>query len=251
MSNENPLWGEDKIANEMKLKLGVEHSTATVRKYKNDPLTPKQKSQRWLTFLKNHASAILACDVLVQHTIAFKVFYIFVIMNLKTRKVYINVTEHPTLMWVKQQIREATGDGANVRFMIHDNDRIYGQYGAGGGADVDGRHCRSHLDRWLGCTMGIEGVPIPYGAPRANAYCERFNRTLREEALNHFVFLSERHIRRVVLAFAEYYNRARPHQGTHCIPDPWPAVRTPPSPQGKVISMPVLNGLHHDYRRAA
>jgi len=99
--------------------------------------------------------------------------------------------------------------------------------------------------------MGIVGVPIPYGAPNANPHVERFHRTLRAEALNHFIFLSERHVLRVCREFVRYYNGARPSQATYAIPDPYPELRRPPRAIGKVIAHPVLLGVLHDYRRAA
>ncbi len=79
----------------------------------------------------------------------------------------------------------------------------------------------------------------------------RFNRTLREEALNHFLFLSFGHIRRVLDEYARYYNGARPSQATHAIPAPYPALREPPPVDGKVVALPVLGGNHHDYRIVA
>lgn len=101
--------------------------------------------------------------------------------------------------------------------------------------------------------MGVRGIPTPYQAPNANAFVERFNRVLREEALNHFVFFGERHLLSVVRRFVEYYNHARPSQGIGRIPErraePPPGVPVPVT--GNVVAFPVLGGLHHDYRRAA
>ncbi len=107
--------------------------------------------------------------------------------------------------------------------------------------------------------MGIRGIPIPYRAPNANAYVERLNRTLRESlrdslrshVLDHFVFLNLRHLMRVLEKYVQYYNHARPSQAIRKIPDPYPELRARPPPTGKVVALPVLNGLHHDYRRAA
>jgi transposase InsO family protein len=99
--------------------------------------------------------------------------------------------------------------------------------------------------------MGIQGVPIPYGAPNANPHVERFHRTLREEALNHFIFLGARHVLRVCREYAEYYNRARPSQALYAIPHPYPELAKPPAATGNVVALPVLGGLIHDYRRAA
>jgi hypothetical protein len=77
--------------------------------------------------------------------------------------------------------------------------------------------------------MRIEGIPIPYGAPNASPHVERFHRTLRAEALNHFIFLSARHVLRVCLEYVRYHNGARPSQATHAILDPYPELSKPPA----------------------
>ena len=111
--------------------------------------------------------------------------------------------------------------------------------------------------------MDIEGLPTPYRAPNANPHVERFHRTLREDALNHFIFFNASHVRRVAREFIEYYNRARPSQGrgesaafeysfrVHAIPDPYPELLERPTAGGKLIALPVLGGVQHDYRLAA
>jgi putative transposase len=99
--------------------------------------------------------------------------------------------------------------------------------------------------------MGIKGIPIPYGAPNASPYIERFMRTLRQEALDHFLFLRVCHMRRVVDDYVRYYNGARPSQAIHDIPAPYPELRAPPPLDGKLVALPVLGGLHHDYRLVA
>jgi hypothetical protein len=80
MAAENPTWGEERIANELKLKLGIRVSPRTVAKYlagggctgrKPDP------NQRWLTFVHNHAQAIVACDFLVVVTARFRILYVY------------------------------------------------------------------------------------------------------------------------------------------------------------------------------
>jgi hypothetical protein len=111
--------------------------------------------------------------------------------------------------------------------------------------------CRCHLDRWLDDVLGIRGLPIPYGAPYASPYIECFMRTLRQEALDHFIFLSEDHIRRVVTEYIRYYNRARPSQAIHGIRDPYPELKQQPPSPGRLLALPVLGGVHHDYRLAA
>jgi len=71
-----------------------------------------------------------ACDFITQYTVFFNVVYIFIIMELGSRKiVHFNVSESPGLDWVKQQIREISPYGGGPRFLIHDNDGIFGQFG--------------------------------------------------------------------------------------------------------------------------
>jgi hypothetical protein len=251
ISSENPQWGEDRIAEELAVKLGVRHSTSTIRRYmvrRRDP----RGGQTWKTFIKNHAAQIFAVDFLTQTTAFFTVVYIFVVMEIASRRiVLINVTTNPSLGWVQQQLRQATAWGKSPRFLLHDNDGIFGQYRDRRRRGQQARRYRSRLDLWLREVMGIQGLAIPYGAPNASPHVERFNRTLRQEALNHFIFLSAQHVLRVCREYAEYYNRARPSQALHAIPDPYPELAKPPAATGNVAALPVLGGLIHDYRRAA
>jgi putative transposase len=251
ISSENPEWGEDRIAEELAVKLGVRHSTSTIRKYMVRRREPRG-GQTWKTFIKNHAAQIFAVDFLTQTTAFFAVVYIFVVMEIASRRiVLINVTTNPSLGWVQQQLRQATAWGRSPRFLLHDNDGIFGQYRDRRRRGQQARRYRSRLDLWLREVMGIQGVPIPYGAPNASPHVERFNRTLRQEALNHFIFLNAQHVLRVCREYTEYYNRARPSQALHAIPDPYPELTKPPLDQGQLLALPVLGGLIHDYRRAA
>jgi hypothetical protein len=154
--------------------------------------------QTWRRFVRNHATQICACDGLTQYTALLGFAYIFVVMQIASRPiVLINVTTSPSLAWVEQQIREVTEWSEAPRFLLHDNDGIFGQCRERERRGRKGRRYRCHLDVWLAEAMGIEGIPIPYGAPNAPAHVERLVRTLRQEALDHFLFLSDRHILRV------------------------------------------------------
>jgi len=254
ISTDHPEWGEDKITEELAAKFGVHHSPSTVRRYMLPRHTPPRGDQTWRTFIHNHAKEVWACDFLTQYTAFFTVAYIFVVMEVGSRGiVHVNVTTNPTLPWVKQQIREATAWGNTPRFFIHDNDGIFGQCGKTWTVNEGGRKrgYRCHLDRWLGEVMGITGIPIPYGAPNASPHVERFIRTLRGEALNHFIFLSADYVGRVVSEYVCYYNGARPSQAIHGIPDPYPELKQPPPAGGRLVAFPVLCGIQHDYRLAA
>jgi transposase InsO family protein len=186
----------------------------------------------------------------------YSVRYVLVLMELRSRRVvHVAVTASPTLARLKQWIREATPFGSAPRFLVHDNGGIFGQFGKRRPGKL-GRSYRSALDLWLGEVLDIKGVPIPYGAPNAAAHIERFMGSLRRECLNHFIFLSEDHLRRTVVAYITYYNAGRPHQGIEGIPECGPGlprVTRPATQDGpiKCVARPVLGGLHHDYRLAA
>jgi hypothetical protein len=132
MAQENPSWGEERIANELLLKLGLQVSPRTVRKY-----LPKRfdhsrgtrvMSQRWLTFVRNHAKTIVACDFCVVVIATFRLLYVLVVVELGTRRIlHINVTAHPTAQWTLQQLREAMPSHHIYRFLIHDRDAIFSQ----------------------------------------------------------------------------------------------------------------------------
>ena len=124
MARENVLWGEERIANELLLKLGVRISPRTVRKYlpKRPPGQPRG-DLRWSTFLRNQATAILACDFFVAVTATFRMLYVFVVIEHGTRRLaHVNVTAHPSASWTLQQLREVIGDAESHKYLIHDRD---------------------------------------------------------------------------------------------------------------------------------
>jgi transposase InsO family protein len=254
ISADHPEYGEDRIALELEIKFGIQHSEATIRKYMVKPAHPHRNSQSWRTFLKNQADAIWTCDFVVQHTVGFTALYIFIVMELGSRKImHVNATEHPTLAWVQQQIRDATFE-EQPKFLVHDNDGIYGQLGKRVTAQVNGKKvsCRSTLDFWLADSRGIRGIPTPYHAPNAQAHIERFNGTLRRELLDRILVWNEGQLRIVLNEYVHgWYNNSRVHQGIHGIPDPDPELAKPKPVNGRLVARPVLGGLHHDYRWAA
>jgi len=115
MARENLLWGEERIANELLLKLGIRISPRTVRKYlpKRPPGRPRG-DLRWSTFLKSHARGVLACDFFLAVTATFRMLYAFVVIEHGTRRLaHVNVTAHPSADWTLQQLREVIGDAGD------------------------------------------------------------------------------------------------------------------------------------------
>jgi hypothetical protein len=116
MANENRLWGAERIRGEL-LKLGIQVSTRTIQRYL--PKERKTSTQTWVTFLKNHASGIWACDFTVVYDLLFRPIFIFVILELKTRLIiHSAVTTSPTDEWTAQQLREASPWGSHPKYLI-------------------------------------------------------------------------------------------------------------------------------------
>ncbi|GHO73274.1 hypothetical protein KSD_10450 [Ktedonobacter sp. SOSP1-85] len=101
-------------------------------------------------------------------------------------------------------------------------------------------------------STAIEILKTLYHAPRANAVCERFVRSVRQEYLDHLLILHEKQLQRVLNEYKAYFNRARPHQGIQQqIPEVYGSSGAPPYEGTKVVAVPILAGLHHDYQLIA
>ncbi len=88
MATQNPTWGEERIADELLLKIGIQISPRTVRRYMpKAPQRPADPKQRWITFERNHAKAIIASDFFVVVTATFQLVYVFVVVEVATRRV--------------------------------------------------------------------------------------------------------------------------------------------------------------------
>jgi len=222
ISGDHPEWGEDKIAEELAAKFGVQHSASTIRRYMVPRGSAPRGKQTWRTFIRNHAEGVWACDFLTQCTAFYAVAYVFVIMEIRSRRiVHVNVTTNPTLAWVKQQIREATAEDRTPRFLVHDNDAIFGQCGRNVAVEKNSRRrsYRCHLDLWLDEVMGIEGLPIPYGAPNASPYIERFIRGPTPMLPCSTASVS-RSVRPPFSAVVAHFRGVRPGSGSRA---PWPS----------------------------
>jgi transposase InsO family protein len=241
MANENPAWGEQRIANEFLVKLGIRLSPRTVSKYlsRRSPVRPRG-DLRWSTFLRLHAQGIIACDFLVSVTATFRVLYVFVVIEHYSRRlIHCNVTAHPSSAWTLQQLREAIGFDERYEYLLHDRDSIFAQ----------------HLDESIG-KLGVTVLKSPPHSPKANAVCERVIGTIRRECLDWLIPLSESHLRCILKSWIPHYNFGRPHMALGPgLPDPPLTHIEPPQANSRhrrgesnaVHAKPILGGLHHEY----
>lgn len=244
MARENPTWGQERIANELLLKLGLRVSPRTVRKYMprhcvGGPGT-RLRSQRWSTFLRNHAKGIVACDFCVAVTATFRLLYVFVVIEHASRRlVRVNVTAHPTAQWTMQQFREAISADHAYRIVIHDRDAIYAK----------------HVDQGVR-NLGLHVLKTPVRTPVANAICERVIGTIRRDCLDFLIPLNARHLSGILTEWVAHYNEGRPHMSLGPgMPTPTAGLPTPLHNQRHAIPMdqrvaarPILGGLHREYR---
>jgi putative transposase len=127
--------------------------------------------------------------------------YLLVFLHVESRRVFVSpATAHPNEAWVCEQAKafaahaEATAIGADI--VMHDRDTKF----------------TAQFDAALK-QAGLRVQKAAYRSPNTVAFVERFNQTLRQELLDHFIVFGERHLNHLVSAFIDYYHRLRPHQG--------------------------------------
>ena len=244
MARDNPTWGQARIAGELRLKLGIQVSPRTVRRYLlENPKGGRRQAiptQRWMTFVRNHAQAMLACDFFVSVNVGFQILYVFVLMEVGSRRlVPFKVSAHPTAAWTLQPFRQVIDNEQDYRFVIHDRDSIYSQ----------------ELDLAVR-GMGVRILKTPFHSGQANGYCERLIGSLRRECLDLLIPIHERPLSSLLQEYKIHYNQGRPHSSLGPgLPEPRQGRAVPrrehryPIPAGyHVLVKPVLGGLHHEYR---
>jgi putative transposase len=227
MNRANPLWGAPRIHGEL-LKLGIKVSQATVAKYMvRRTGTP---SPTWRSFLRNQIDGIAAIDMFVTMSVSFRLLYIMIILAHDRRKIVrFDVTQHPTAAWLSQQIIEAFPWDTAPHYLLRDRDASYGA--------IFSKRVES---------MGITEVVTAPRSPWQNPYVERVIGSIRRECLDHLVIFNERHLRRVLSSYADYYHRTRTHLALDkdC-PEQQPIQLCS---VGKIIAIPQVGGLHHRLR---
>jgi transposase InsO family protein len=230
MAEMNVGWGAPRIHGEL-LKLGIAISEITVSRHMPKRLPAAGSRQRWATFMRNHLHETLAIDFAVVPTVTFGIVYVFFVLSLERRRIlHFNVTRHPTAAWTAQQVVEACAFDLPGRFLIRDNDKIYGSYFQ---SRVDG--------------LGLEQKRTAFRSPWQNGFAERWIGSLRRDCLDHIIGVNERQLRRVIRSYVDYYHRDRTHLGLEkdapeerCV-EQWET--------GEVVAIPRVGGLHHRYSR--
>jgi putative transposase len=239
LARENPRWGYLRIVGELK-KLGVvvsKTSVASVLRHHRLPPAPRRSGPTWSQFLSAQAKGILATDFFTVDTVTLRRFYVLFVIEIDRRRVHLlGITANPNGPWVTQVARNfASGledAGRQFRFLIRDRDTKF----------------TASFDTVL-ASIGIETIRTPVASPRANAFAERFVRTVRQDCLDHLLIVSHRHLEALLAEYVRHYNEARPHRGLQLVP---PLPRPPTSAaDGKVIRYDVLGGIIHEYERAA
>jgi putative transposase len=234
MVAENPTWGAPRIHGELKM-LGFDISERTVLRWMRKAPRGLERAMRWTAFLSNHREAIAAMDFFTVPTLTFGVLYcFFVIAHDRQRILHCNVTKHPTSAWVIQQLREAFPYDSAPSYLIFDR-------GSSFNAEM--------MDAVK--SFGIQPKRTSFRSPWQNGVAERWVGNCRRDLLDHAIVLNERHLKRLMSEYVQYYHEDRTHLAL--------AKRTPTGREAasnsevgsKIIAMPRLGGLHHRYDLAA
>jgi putative transposase len=246
LARENPRWGYRRIQGEL-MKLGVTLAASTIARILFDQrLGPApRRVTTWREFIHAQASHIVATDFFSVDTVLLRRLYVLFFIEVGRRRIWITgVTAHPNANWVTQQARNVAGDladeGIDIKFLVRDRDTKY----------------VTSFDAVFR-SEGAQILQTPFRTPNANAYAERFVRTVRTECLDHLLIVNARHLERILRTYARHYNGFRPHQGLFQ-QIPAPALRFPMSAAMPAPSHPRhiqrrdrLGGLIHEYELAA
>jgi len=237
LARENPHWGYRRIVGELK-GVGLAVSATSVRKVLLEAglqPAPERGQSSWRAFLRQQAASVLACDFLTVETAFLQRIYVLFFISLATRRIDVACTSNPDGCWVTQQARNLVmqcGDRHPFRILVHDRDTKF-----------------SRAFDEVFRSEGIKVIRTPVQAPNANAYAERWVRTVRAECLDRILILGRRHLERVLRVYRRHYNEHRPHRALGLLPpdgrDPTPLDAT-----ARLLRRDLLGGLIHEYEAA-
>jgi transposase InsO family protein len=169
-------------------------------------------------------------DLFVVPTVSFRLLYGFLILQHSRRELlWLGVTAHPNAEWIARQLTETYGWRPTPSYIIRDRDRVYGE--------IVIRRLRA---------MSIRDRPTSARSPWQNGYAERLIGSIRRDCLDHVVVFGERHLRHLLHSYQKYYNETR----THLSLRKDAPVSRDVQVRGRILAIPVLGGLHHQYVRA-
>jgi putative transposase len=242
LGRENPRWGYQRIKGEL-LRLGTQASVTairtTLRRHGLDP-APRRAATTWRAFLRQQAAGIVACDLLHRrHGLAVAAVCAVLHRTGHPPGPPGRGDPNPNAAWVTQQARNlllVLGErGRRMRFLIRDR---------------DAKFCRGFDDVF--CSAGVEVLLTPVQAPNANAYAERWIRTVRAECLDWLLIVSRRHLAQVLRVYVAHYNAHRPHRALGLEPpDPSANPTVISGDRHRVHRRDRLGGLLHEYHRQA
>jgi putative transposase len=201
MAKGNPRWGVVRIKGELQ-GLGYRIGATTIRtiaRRAGIPPAPRGDGPTWSQFLRAQAKGIVACDFFTVQTVFLRTLYVLFFIKIGTRRVrIIGATTNPYADWVTQQARNLTMDRdlRDARFLIRDR---------------DAKFTASFDDVFR--SEGARVLRTPIRPPRANAFAERFVRTIRSELLDLVLVLGRRHLVALLREYEAHYNSHRPHRG--------------------------------------
>ncbi|MGH2652999.1 MAG: integrase core domain-containing protein [Actinomycetota bacterium] len=241
MARENPRWGCVRIQGELR-GLGIRIGATTIRTLlRREGLgpAPRRNGPSWSEFLRAQAHGILACDFFTVETVFLKTLYVLFFIELSTRRVHVTgATSNPDTAFVTQQARNLAFDlddrDTPVRFLVRDRDSKY---------------TRSFDEVFS--TEGALVILTPIRSPKANAFAERWVRTVRRELLDWTLILGRRHLDRLLDTYVEHYNAHRPHRGLDLAQPDAPQLGAPPARLNQIRRREVLDGLIHEYYTVA
>jgi len=174
MVTENPTWGAPRIHGELRM-LGFDVCERTVSRWMRRAPRNPEPAKQWLAFLRNHREAIAAMDFFTVPTVTFRVLYCFFIISHDRRQIlHLNVTCHPTSLWIVQQLREAFPYQPTAKFLIFDRDAKYG-------VEVPAM-IRS---------LALRPIRTSFRSPWQNGIAERWVQSCRRDLLDHVIALNE------------------------------------------------------------
>jgi putative transposase len=173
----------------------------------------------------------VSIDFFVVPTVRNKVLFVLVVLvHHRCRVVHFNGTEHPTAQWTGQQIIEAFTWDTAPKYLLRDRDCVYGS------------QFQTRVQ-----SRGIEEVLSAPRSPRQNAFVERVIGSLRRDYQDQVVVLNDRHLKRILTCYFNYYHHWRTHLSLGINSPESRSVQS--AALGKVVQFPEVGGLHHHYER--